>query len=63
MKITVATWGMVIFNHSDKPFNVSRGDCITQLIGEQICYPELEEVKELDDTERGKDEFDSTGRN
>lgn len=37
--------GVVLFNHSDKPFNVSRGDRIAQLICQQICYPELEEVK------------------
>lgn len=53
--------GVVLFNHSDKPFNVSRGDRIAQLICQQIYYPELEEVKELDDTERGKDGFGSTG--
>jgi len=37
--------GVVLFNHSDKPFNVSRGDRIAQLICQQICYPELKEVK------------------
>jgi len=37
--------GVVLFNHSDKPFNISRGDRIAQLICQQICYPELEEVK------------------
>jgi len=37
--------GVVLFNHSDKPFNVSRGDRIAQLICQRICYPELEEVK------------------
>lgn len=55
--------GVVLFNHSDKPFNVSRGDRIAQLICQQICYPELEEVKELDDTDRGESGFGSTGRN
>ena len=54
---------MVLFNHSDKPFKVSRGDRIAQLICELTYYTELEEVKELDDTERGVDGFGSTGHN
>jgi dUTPase len=37
--------GVVLFNHSDKPFNVSRGDRIAQLICQQIYYPELKEEK------------------
>ena len=37
--------GVVLFSHSGKPFNVSRDDRIAQLICQQICYPELEEVK------------------
>jgi dUTPase len=37
--------GVVLFNHSDKPFSVSRGDRIAQLICQQIYYPELQEVK------------------
>jgi len=37
--------GVVLFNHSDKAFDVTRGDRIAQLICQQICYPALEEVK------------------
>jgi uncharacterized membrane protein len=37
--------GVVLFNHSDKPFIVSRGDRIAQLICQQIYYPELQEVE------------------
>jgi dUTPase len=37
--------GVVLFNHSDKPFNISHGDRIAQLICEKIYYPELQEVK------------------
>ncbi|XP_049767619.1 deoxyuridine 5'-triphosphate nucleotidohydrolase-like [Schistocerca cancellata] len=53
--------GVVLFNHSDKEFVVKRGDRIAQLICEQILYPELEEVQELDDTERGSMGLGSTG--
>jgi dUTP pyrophosphatase len=53
--------GVVLFNHSDKACNVSCGDRIVQLICEQIYYPELKEVKRLNDTERSKDGFGSTG--
>jgi dUTPase len=36
--------GVVLFNHSDQPFNISRGDRIAQLICQRIYYPELQEV-------------------
>ncbi|XP_056633065.1 deoxyuridine 5'-triphosphate nucleotidohydrolase-like [Diorhabda sublineata] len=52
---------VVLFNHSDKEFEVKSGDRIAQLICERIFYPELEEVKELTDTERGEGGFGSTG--
>ena len=35
--------GVVLYNHSDLPFTVSRGDRIAQLICEQIYYPAFEE--------------------
>jgi dUTP pyrophosphatase len=52
--------GVVLFNHSDKEFVVRPGDRIAQLICEQIFYPEMMEVDELSDTERGADGFGST---
>ena len=51
---------MIIFSHSEKPFNVFCGDRIAQLICEKVYYPEIKEVKELDDTERGDEGFGST---
>ena len=39
--------GVILYNHFDLPFTVSRGDRIFQLICEQIYYPTLEEVKVL----------------
>ncbi|KAM9223858.1 deoxyuridine 5'-triphosphate nucleotidohydrolase, mitochondrial [Leptosomus discolor] len=55
--------GVVLFNFGKEAFEVKKGDRIAQLICERICYPELEEVQALDDTERGEDGFGSTGKN
>ncbi|KFQ26377.1 hypothetical protein N332_12770, partial [Mesitornis unicolor] len=55
--------GVVLFNFGKESFEVKKGDRIAQLICERICYPELEEVQALDDTERGEDGFGSTGKN
>lgn len=54
---------IILFNHSYKPFHISRGDGVAQLICQKIYYPDLEEVKELDDTERSTKGFGSTGHN
>jgi dUTP pyrophosphatase len=58
-----ANLGVIIFIHSEKPFNVFRGDYIAQLICEKIYYPEIKVVKELDDTKCGDKGFGSTGCN
>ncbi|XP_054244068.1 deoxyuridine 5'-triphosphate nucleotidohydrolase, mitochondrial [Indicator indicator] len=55
--------GVVLFNFGKEAFEVKKGDRIAQLICERICYPELEEVQALDDTERGEGGFGSTGKN
>jgi dUTP pyrophosphatase len=44
--------GVILYNHSDTAFVVSRGDRIAQLICEKIYVPSLE-VESLDSTERG----------
>lgn len=54
---------VVLFNHNKVPFEVNPGDRIAQLICEKIFYPELIEVKELTDTQRGEGGFGSTGIN
>ncbi|KAM6058398.1 deoxyuridine 5'-triphosphate nucleotidohydrolase, mitochondrial isoform 1-T1 [Chlamydotis macqueenii] len=54
---------VVLFNFGKESFEVKKGDRIAQLICERICYPELEEVDALDDTERGEGGFGSTGNN
>jgi dUTP pyrophosphatase len=38
----------ILFNHADIPYLVRRGDPIALLICQNILYPELEEVQELD---------------
>lgn len=53
--------GIVLFNHSNEDFKVEPGDRIAQLICERIIYPKLEEVKSLNDTNRGTGGFGSTG--
>lgn len=52
--------GIILFNHSDKSFSVSTGDRIAQLVLEKIITPDVIEVDELDQTERGSDGFGST---
>ena len=54
--------GVIVYNHSDTPFVISRGDRIAQLICEKIYYPSLEEVESLHSTERGAGGFGSTGK-
>lgn len=55
--------GVVVFNHSAAPVNVSRGDRIAQLILEKISLCHVIDVgeKELDTTCRGEEGFGSTG--
>lgn len=53
--------GVVLFNHSDIPFEIKKGDRIAQLICEHICYPTAVEVPSLTETERGEGGFGSTG--
>lgn len=55
--------GVVLFNHATTAFEVKQGDRIAQLICEKIFYPEIEEVKSLNETERGAGGFGSTGTN
>ncbi|KAL0819062.1 hypothetical protein ABMA28_008340 [Loxostege sticticalis] len=54
--------GVVLFNHSDQDFVVTKGDRIAQLICERIYYSELEEVSNLSETKRADGGFGSTGK-
>ena len=51
-----------LYNHSEKWYQVQKGDKISQLVILPILTPELELVDELDETERGNGGFGSTGR-
>lgn len=53
--------GVILFNHCDNDFEIKKGDRIAQLILERISTPEVLEVEELDDTQRGAGGFGSTG--
>lgn len=58
------TGGIIVklYNHSNKPYTVRRGDKISQLVILPIIIPDLEVVSELEETERGNGGFGSTGR-
>lgn len=51
-----------VYNHGKKPYTVSRGDKISQLVILPIVKPELELVEELETTERGNNGMGSTGK-
>mmetsp|Transcript_5138 Transcript_5138/g.15367 ORF Transcript_5138/g.15367 Transcript_5138/m.15367 type:complete len:176 (-) Transcript_5138:779-1306(-) len=54
--------GVVLFNHGPTDFKVERGDRIAQMILERIYTPQVEEVDELDKTERNDGGYGSTGK-
>ena len=53
--------GVLIFNFSGKEYEVKTGNKIAQLLLEKIITPLVEEVDELESTERGEGGFGSTG--
>ncbi len=53
--------GVLLFNHAPDDFDVKRGDRVAQLILERIFTPEVMEVNDLDESERGAGGFGSTG--
>jgi dUTP pyrophosphatase len=48
---------VLIYNRSEIPYTICRGDRTAHLICEKIYYPELDLVKNLDDTWRGAKGF------
>lgn len=52
---------VIAINFSDKPFVISRGDRIAQMVINKVELPEIIEVETLDSTERGEGGFGSTG--
>jgi len=53
--------GVILFNLSDTDFAVSAGDRIAQLVLERIATPAVEEVEDLEASERNAGGFGSTG--
>ena len=52
---------VLLFNLGENDFEVKEGDRVAQLIIEKYTMTELQEVDELDDTNRGEGGFGSTG--
>ncbi|KAI9339945.1 dUTPase-like protein [Obelidium mucronatum] len=53
--------GVVLFNFGSLDFEIKEGDRVAQLILEQCCIAEIDNVEQLDDTVRGAGGFGSTG--
>ena len=52
---------VLLFNSSDTPYEVKKGDAIIQIICEKVASCTFEEVEELTETTRGEGGFGSTG--
>lgn len=52
----------IMFNHSDKAYKVEKGSKVTQLVIFPMVIPELLEVDEMEETERGANGFGSSGK-
>jgi len=53
--------GVILFNFGKEPFTIKRGDRIAQLVVAPVVHAILTEVKNMDDTNRGKGGFGHTG--
>lgn len=53
--------GIILINHSKEEFTVTKGMKIAQMVVKPIYDINIEEVKELNDTDRGQGGFGSTG--
>lgn len=51
-----------LYNHGDQVVRIKAGQKISQLVVLPIVTPELYEVSELEETERGQNGFGSTGK-
>ena len=54
-------WFIPLINHGKEPFTVTNGMRIAQLVPTKVLFPEIEVSESLDDTERGKGGFGSSG--
>jgi dUTP pyrophosphatase len=53
--------GIILFNFSDKPFTIHRGDRIAQLVFARVEKARIMQVDELSGTKRGAGGFGHTG--
>ncbi len=53
--------GVILANFGEEPFEVRRGDRIAQMVIAPCVRAEVEQVRELDSSERGSGGFGSTG--
>jgi len=53
---------ILINHHKTRPYTISKGDKIAQVVFQRYITPRVEVVRELSDTERGSNGFGSTGR-
>ena len=53
---------VIIYNHGNNDFLINNGDRIAQMILMPVVKMELEEIKDLPETIRGKGGFGSTGK-
>jgi len=54
-------WFVPLHNISQQTFTVTHGMRIAQLVVMPVLFPEIMEVMQVDDTERGKNGFGSSG--
>jgi dUTP pyrophosphatase len=52
---------VILFNFSDRPFTIQRGDRIAQLVFSRLEKAKFEKVRELSETARGSGGFGHTG--
>jgi dUTP pyrophosphatase len=52
---------VILFNHNDESFIIEKGLRIAQMVVCPVVQAQLEEVEELNETDRGKGGFGSTG--
>ncbi len=53
--------GVILINHGDQPFTVTRGMRIAQMVVQSVIGVQWREVDTLDETDRGDGGFGSTG--
>lgn len=51
-----------LYNHGTQPYNIKRGDKISQLVVFHYSHERLTRTDSLEETERGDNGFGSTGR-